>query len=53
VKDMKKIEKDIQTILAAAQQGVILREGLNIAIAGKPNAGKSSLNFFNLLLNLT
>jgi predicted GTPase len=33
----------IQTILAAAQQGVILREGLNIAIAGKPNAGKSSL----------
>jgi tRNA U34 5-carboxymethylaminomethyl modifying GTPase MnmE/TrmE len=34
---------DIQTILAAAQQGVILREGLNIAIAGKPNAGKSSL----------
>jgi tRNA modification GTPase len=34
---------DIQAILAAAQQGVILREGLNIAIAGKPNAGKSSL----------
>jgi tRNA modification GTPase len=40
---IEKIEKDIQTILAAAQQGVILREGLNIAIAGKPNAGKSSL----------
>ena len=40
---IEKIEKDIQAILAAAQQGVILREGLNIAIAGKPNAGKSSL----------
>ena len=30
-------------ILAAARQGALLREGLNVVIAGKPNAGKSSL----------
>ena len=28
---------------AAARQGALLREGLNVVIAGKPNAGKSSL----------
>lgn len=31
------------TISAAARQGALLREGLNVVIAGKPNAGKSSL----------
>jgi len=30
-------------ISAAARQGALLREGLNVVIAGKPNAGKSSL----------
>ncbi len=40
---VESIEQDIQVILDAAQQGAILREGLNVAIAGKPNAGKSSL----------
>jgi tRNA modification GTPase len=40
---IESIEQDIQVILDAAQQGAILREGLNVAIAGKPNAGKSSL----------
>jgi tRNA modification GTPase len=30
-------------IIAAARQGALLREGLNVVIAGKPNAGKSSL----------
>ena len=37
------IKAEIQQILHAATQGAILREGLNVAIAGKPNAGKSSL----------
>jgi tRNA modification GTPase len=37
------IKSEIQQILHAATQGAILREGLNVAIAGKPNAGKSSL----------
>jgi tRNA modification GTPase len=31
------------SITAAARQGSLLREGLNVVIAGKPNAGKSSL----------
>jgi tRNA modification GTPase len=30
-------------IQAAARQGSLLREGLNVVIAGQPNAGKSSL----------
>ena len=30
-------------LLAAARQGAMLREGLQVVIAGKPNAGKSSL----------
>jgi tRNA modification GTPase len=37
------IQEEIQKILHSATQGAILREGLNVAIAGKPNAGKSSL----------
>ena len=31
------------SITMAARQGALLREGLNVVIAGKPNAGKSSL----------
>lgn len=37
------IKQAVETILKSATQGVILREGLNVVIAGKPNAGKSSL----------
>ncbi len=37
------IKVEIEQILHSANQGAILREGLNVAIAGKPNAGKSSL----------
>jgi tRNA modification GTPase len=32
-----------ESITVAARQGALLREGLNVVIAGKPNAGKSSL----------
>ena len=32
-----------ESITAAARQGALLREGLQVVIAGKPNAGKSSL----------
>jgi len=32
-----------ESITATARQGTLLREGLTIVIAGKPNAGKSSL----------
>jgi tRNA modification GTPase len=37
------IFSSFDTITASARQGALLREGLNVVIAGKPNAGKSSL----------
>ena len=33
----------LDTVLSQANQGVILREGLCVVIAGRPNAGKSTL----------
>ncbi len=33
----------IENILATAQQGRLLRDGMTVVLAGKPNAGKSSL----------
>ena len=41
--DTKRILTDLHTILQKAQQGCLLREGMSVAIAGQPNAGKSSL----------
>lgn len=38
-----KIFMGFDAITAVARQGALLREGLNVVIAGKPNAGKSSL----------
>ena len=35
--------EQLQTLLDQAHQGQLLRDGINIAIAGLPNAGKSSL----------
>lgn len=37
------LEQEVSHILAAAEQGVILQEGVRLVIAGEPNAGKSSL----------
>ena len=37
------ILRGFESITAAARQGALLREGLNVVIAGRPNAGKSSL----------
>jgi tRNA modification GTPase TrmE len=37
------VQAQIDALLATAQQGKILREGLNTAIIGRPNVGKSSL----------
>ena len=34
---------DLSTTLAEAGQGALLRDGMNVVIAGRPNAGKSSL----------
>lgn len=35
--------QQIQAIQATAQQGVLLRDGMTVVIAGPPNAGKSTL----------
>lgn len=49
VEKARHIQGQIQQLLQTAQQGKILREGLNTAIIGRPNVGKSSL--LNYLLN--
>ncbi len=41
--DTRSILSELNSILHTAQQGCLLREGMNVAIAGQPNAGKSSL----------
>ncbi len=40
---LQEIIANLKNILAQAQQGCLLREGMNVVIAGQPNAGKSSL----------
>jgi tRNA modification GTPase len=40
---LTRLEAGFDQITAAARQGALLREGLSVVIAGKPNAGKSSL----------
>lgn len=40
---LKSIQSAIANIQREAQQGTLLKEGMTIVIAGKPNAGKSSL----------
>lgn len=37
------IKAQLQDILAVAKQGQLIREGITIVIAGRPNAGKSTL----------
>lgn len=37
------IQLDLESVFRAASQGTLLREGMSVVIAGRPNAGKSSL----------
>jgi len=40
---LTKLQQKIAKIQATAQQGRLLRDGMTVVLAGKPNAGKSSL----------
>ena len=40
---LMRIRERFESLAAAARQGSLLREGLTVVIAGRPNAGKSSL----------
>ena len=45
---LDEIDRTLVETLAQAQQGAILREGVTLVFAGRPNAGKSSLmNYFS------
>lgn len=41
--DLEAILQRISAVQAEAHQGTLMREGMNVVIAGRPNAGKSSL----------
>ncbi len=40
---LQALSADLRGIIARTRQGVILREGLHVVLAGRPNVGKSSL----------
>lgn len=40
---LSQLQEDLATVQGEARQGALLRDGMQVVIAGKPNAGKSSL----------
>jgi len=40
---LKQLQEDFAGLIGDAQQGCLLRDGMTVVIAGRPNAGKSSL----------
>ncbi|WIA14128.1 hypothetical protein OEZ85_002672 [Tetradesmus obliquus] len=43
VEDITVLQRDIEAALRTSRQGNLLRQGLQVAIVGRPNVGKSSL----------
>ncbi|MEX1668069.1 tRNA uridine-5-carboxymethylaminomethyl(34) synthesis GTPase MnmE [Zhongshania guokunii] len=41
--ELNRIKQHLERVFSSAKQGSILREGMTVVIAGRPNAGKSSL----------
>ena len=41
--NLDQVKRKLQDVKISAQQGRLLKEGMTVVIAGKPNAGKSSL----------
>jgi tRNA modification GTPase len=41
--DLREIQQSLWDVKAEANQGALMREGMTVVIAGRPNAGKSSL----------
>ncbi|GHC29067.1 tRNA uridine-5-carboxymethylaminomethyl(34) synthesis GTPase MnmE [Aidingimonas halophila] len=40
---LESVQAQLESVRSAAGQGALMREGMNVVIAGRPNAGKSSL----------
>ena len=43
IEDIQKIISEIENLLASYSYGRVVRDGVNVAIVGRPNVGKSSL----------
>ncbi len=41
--DLQQVVEKLDQVFAEARQGALMREGMRVVIAGRPNAGKSSL----------
>jgi tRNA modification GTPase len=43
LRQLDSVQEHLQQVVREASQGALLRDGMNVVIAGRPNAGKSSL----------